>query len=258
MSGTISHTCPHCKAGLSIPAQYAGKLGRCTHCNNPISVPPLASADPPTSAATADTPPVQPSGAVVTSAGGVSRDPRWLTILLASIAVLGIPLAYFLGRESMKNEIRETLFAPFAFAGGTESTPEPPPSREVHAVGEEVTQGGITMIVHSAGPWMDTEQFPRNPSPGHVFIAFEVSITNNTDQRFSANSMGFRVLDGSGREYSRPTLGGPEPGLPLARLYEGETARGWVTMQVPANLTSATLAYQLDSFTGEDIRFKLW
>lgn len=113
------------------------------------------------------------------------------------------------------------------------------------------------MVVHSVGPWTDNGSLALEPSAGNIFIAFDVSIRNDTDQEFTANSAAFSIRDDSGRQYDRRAIG-PEPALPLARLYKGEIARGWTAMQVPANLPAATLVYELNTFTGEDIRFKLW
>jgi len=41
----IELTCPHCRADLKIPDQYAGQNGKCNHCRGKIVVPSLMSTD---------------------------------------------------------------------------------------------------------------------------------------------------------------------------------------------------------------------
>lgn len=266
MPALINYTCPHCSAALGIPAQYAGKPGRCKHCNNAITVPPLEWKDaaPSGNITEQHAGPDQPTPLGAASAPH-SKTAKWIAVASTCVAVLGIPFAYHLGHSRAQDELRANPFAAFAqatlptaYPQGPKPASAEPPSRTVHAVGEEVSQAGLTMIVHSAGPYTGTGQFASTPSPGNIFIAFDVSITNNTDQDFTANGAAFCVKDGSGREYRRPAFAGPEPRLPLSRLYTGETARGWTTLEIPAELPTATLTYQLNVVTGEDIRFRLW
>ena len=63
-----------------------------------------------------------------------------------------------------------------------------------------------------------------------------------SDVQVPANPYYALLIDEEGRAYEA-TLGGCEPALPNRLLEHGESARGWLTFDVPENSRKLQLAY---------------
>jgi hypothetical protein len=80
-------------------------------------------------------------------------------------------------------------------------------------------------------------------SPGLRKVAVEVELQAAGTQEIPANPFYALLTDRDGRQFES-TLAGCPPLLPAARLRSGESARGWITFDVPEGSEPHSLVYQ--------------
>ncbi len=79
--------------------------------------------------------------------------------------------------------------------------------------------------------------------PGLRKVAVEVDLHASGTQEIPANPFYSLLTDRDGRQFES-TLAGCPPLLPAARLRSGESARGWITFDVPEGSEPHSLVYQ--------------
>lgn len=95
------------------------------------------------------------------------------------------------------------------------------------------------------------------PQPGMRRVAVEVTITNTSTQPVAYNPLYAKVKLADNTEANVSFLG-KEPSLKSGNLGPGESARGWLTFEVPQASQLATFSYEIISFgSGGRIVFDL-
>jgi len=109
--------------------------------------------------------------------------------------------------------------------------------------GYEPFQGAVT-VNELVDPWQP-EAGTDAASPGHRFIAIEVTIENpaDADDSHYVTSFDFKLTDSENFAYEA-TFSGAEPLLPEdLELAPGEKARGWVTFEINEENAVESLEY---------------
>jgi len=117
----------------------------------------------------------------------------------------------------------------------------PPPPVTLPKVGETAQGKGYTLQVHTVVDPPPAGQYSK-PKEGFRWIAFDVTVTNTGTAPLDYNLFYFKVKAADNREYN-VTIGNNTPPLGSGKQQPGEAARGWVTVEVPADATMTTLAY---------------
>jgi hypothetical protein len=83
---------------------------------------------------------------------------------------------------------------------------------------------------------------PFAPKRGAAKVGLEVSLQGSSDREVPVNVFYATLYDARGDSYSA-TLAGCEPALPSLRLTRGQSARGFVTFEIPKNADKLELRY---------------
>lgn len=81
------------------------------------------------------------------------------------------------------------------------------------------------------------------PPPGVRKVSVEVELTASGAPEVPANPFYAQLTDGDGRQFES-TLAGCAPLLEAKRLSAGQSARGWITFDVPESSVPQALVYQ--------------
>lgn len=109
------------------------------------------------------------------------------------------------------------------------------------AMGELAQAPSYSLRVYSAKACQPASW--QRSKPGFTRIGFDLEITGKSAARVAANAFYARLKDQEGKAY-RPVFGGCEPDLRHAPLAAGQTARGFVTFEVPDTAGQLSLRYQ--------------
>jgi hypothetical protein len=134
---------------------------------------------------------------------------------------------------------------------GDSMTEMPPPQevaqREPVAVGEPISDAGVTLTVLSAER---TNSFAGTAAdPGQVFLVIEIRLENNAEDTIQTAG-GFRLVDSTGNEYIRD-LGLDPSEVEFGFLAIGSTTQGRMPFIIPEAATDLTLIY-------EPMEFMMW
>ncbi len=80
------------------------------------------------------------------------------------------------------------------------------------------------------------------PKEGTRWVAVDVSLENTGTAQINYNPFFAKLKTADNREYN-PTVGAAEPSLKSGEQRPGETVRGWITFEIPADARPATLIY---------------
>jgi hypothetical protein len=109
-----------------------------------------------------------------------------------------------------------------------------------HGIGELAHAHDYTMSVESVKDCpMDAPFAPRR---GFVKVGLEVSLAGTSALEVPVNPFYATLVDATGEAYSS-TLAGCAPGLPSVRLVQGQSARGFVTFEIPKAARKLQLRY---------------
>lgn len=124
------------------------------------------------------------------------------------------------------------------------TTPKPLPPPAPATVGQELTfrdglYGGIGVAtVHSAIWTADLasvgEKYASPPAPGNAFLVLDVSV-RSTQGKVYTNEWSWTVADKLGHHYDLSMAGFPEPQFAMLDLSAGQTNRGLIPFEAPAN-----------------------
>jgi hypothetical protein len=138
---------------------------------------------------------------------------------------------------------------PLVEASATAEMPalEEPQQRDPVAIGETISDAGVTLTVLSAERTNDFEG--ATPDPGQTFLVVEIRLENNADDTVQTAG-GFRLVDDTGNEYTRD-LGLDPSEVEFGFLEIGGTTEGRMPFIIPENASNLTLIY-------EPMEFMMW
>lgn len=181
----------------------------------------------------------------------VSRLVRLGAVALAVLAALGCDK-----HEAGPPDPRENdLPAASSEAAAPSSRSENDVGGKPSAIGELAQAPSYAMRIHGAKACPPPSW--QRARAGFTRVGFDVEITGKTKARVAANPFYARLSDQEGKAY-RPVFGGCEPDLRHAPLGSGESARGFVTFEVPDTAGRLSLRYQPQlSGAPEPLEFEL-
>jgi hypothetical protein len=141
-----------------------------------------------------------------------------------------------------------------ALARQADSTPVPAAGASTPTAGAEVNLE-VTMpdwrfaVVTIQNPYQGTLTTPDSVGAGISVIAYQVILTNNSDQPMEFRITDIRLRDSQGVEYRAGEYIGTEPRLVSQNLPDGERTRGWVWFALPDGSTPASLVFLAPSPT---------
>jgi hypothetical protein len=124
--------------------------------------------------------------------------------------------------------------------------PERPPNRlappkERILSGEWGTKDDYRMRVVTVSECAVESYFA--PKEGHIKLGIEVELVGTSDKEVPSSPLHAALLDGDGARYEA-TLAGCRPSLPPKRVKQDETARGFVTFEIPKAARGLVLRYE--------------
>lgn len=123
-----------------------------------------------------------------------------------------------------------------------------------------VSVSGVTLHVFGGNrSWVDQSPRAKKPDRGNTFLAVDLSVQNTGAESIGCKPSYFKIFDSDRREYRLSKLSYGPGGLLARKLLTGETARGWILFEVPADVPSLNLSFSIDGLFGtEYIRVRLW
>ncbi len=137
--------------------------------------------------------------------------------------------------------------SPAADAAGDMATPQPidaatpVPARDI--LGVSRMPDWRFSGVNRRDPYEGTLTKPEGVPAGIRVAAFEVSLSNRSDQPLEFSISDVRLRDDDGVEYRAGEYLGTEPRLVSQNLPNGEITRGWVWFGLPENSTLASIVF---------------
>ncbi len=81
------------------------------------------------------------------------------------------------------------------------------------------------------------------PREGHLKLGVEVELSGASDKDVPSNPLHASLVDSEGQRYEA-TLAGCRPSLSPLRIKRGESARGFITFELPKTATGLVLRYE--------------
>ena len=140
------------------------------------------------------------------------------------------------------------------------STPRPPSPTvaptpaTLPKVGGTAQGKGYSLVLHALVDPAPVQQYSK-PKEGFRWVSFDVTVTNTGTAPLDYNPFYFKAKAADNREYT-VTFSGTPPLLGTGKQQPGEAARGWVTVEVPADAALATLVYD-PAFGANRVQFDL-
>jgi Domain of unknown function (DUF4352) len=132
--------------------------------------------------------------------------------------------------------------------------PAPPTSSAVHQLGEKVSAPDFRMVVKAVKECKARHYY--RPKASDMWLGVQLYVEGTSAHEVRVDRFDTTLEDGAGHVY-RPTLDTCEPGLPNARLTQGDHAHGWITFEVPR--AASGLVFQFDALVigagHEGVRF---
>jgi len=146
--------------------------------------------------------------------------------------------------EEKITELERELGLAKAKLGETEElTEEESPVLQSFKIGEELILSDdftneelCSLKIHSIESNLKGYDEYNTPDKGMKFVALDVELKNLSSEILSRNSLNYTVRDSEAFTYD-DQWGGKEPDLGYGKLSPGNKARGWVTIQVPEDIT---------------------
>jgi hypothetical protein len=123
------------------------------------------------------------------------------------------------------------------------ATETPVPSAKLGAVGDRIEAGGIALTVKQVKR-LDSVNDYSKAEAGNEFLVVEVLTENVGLAAAPYNPMYFKLKDDQGYEYYA-TSSAPEPSLKSGELAKGESARGWIAVEIPKGAKGLVLTEDL-------------
>ncbi len=145
-------------------------------------------------------------------------------------------------------EFGDDFFGGGDFLGGdnNEATGTPPPPGRI---GETVRSGSFELTVNSlSNPYVSGDQFYQ-PTPGQLWVLFDVSVKNVSDETQDYGSFDFTLRDADDFSYDTAYLG-QERDLSSGSLRPDEAIRGEVGFELPVDALPERLVFD-PGFFGE-------
>jgi len=98
--------------------------------------------------------------------------------------------------------------------------------------GEEV----CSVIIHSVENYTDYDKYSA-PDEGRRLAVLDVEIQNLSDEVHGYNGLNYALRDADSYRYDNAAWGGKEPRLGAGDLAPGDKMRGWVTLDIPDDIT---------------------
>lgn len=157
--------------------------------------------------------------------------------LFRCAAALSHSFAWLLaiGCSKPATDQRASVASPEVTAAIVSGTPGPA------RFGEPATNPYFEVRLLNSKPCAVETHFPS--APGTRKVAVEIELRAVGAQEIPANPFYALLVDRDGRAYES-TLAGCPPLLPAQRLGRGQSARGWVTFDVPEGVEARSLVYQ--------------
>lgn len=130
--------------------------------------------------------------------------------------------------------------------------------QETHAVGEPVEVGDLTVTVNEV-TYPAGDDF-NQPKEGNKFVVVDLTLQNRGSEAAAASSiLQMELKDGTGQRYDVDLLATTASGgsTPEGELAPGETLRGQVGYQVPADAQDLVFVFDADVFGGGRIQFTI-
>jgi hypothetical protein len=146
------------------------------------------------------------------------------------------------------------IWAPAAFARQADGTPEPADGGSTPEVAGEVNLESTMpdwrfAVVTIQDPYQGALTTPDSLPSGLRILAYQVILTNNSDQPMEFRITDVRLRDNQGVEYRAGEYIGTEPRLVSQNLPDGERTRGWVWFALPEGSEPSSLVFLAPSPT---------
>ncbi len=126
----------------------------------------------------------------------------------------------------------------------------------LHGVGERAMARDYTMTVLKVEPCVVEPHFQAKP--GHIKLGVEVQIEGRSERAVATNPFAASLRDSNDEDY-KAALAGCEPTLRAGHVSSGETARGFISFEVPRGATGFVMKYApfIVGAGPEELRFSL-
>lgn len=141
-----------------------------------------------------------------------------------------------------------------ALSGSGTSTPEKVAETQVtdmsdrntqtFAIGDRVDLDGKTISVNEVKLYTSNNQFLA-PKQGNKFVAVDVTLKNNSAEAYSYNVLEFSLQDNKDYSYTNAATD-IEPYLTVGAIQPGQTTRGFIAYEIPAENEPDKLIYTPD------------
>ncbi len=115
------------------------------------------------------------------------------------------------------------------------------PKTQTFKMGDKVDLNGKTVTVNSVAPYTSNNQFMQ-PKNGNKFVTVDISLTNTSKDAFDYNVLDFRLQDNQSYSYTNAATD-HEPYLTTGALQPGQTTRGFIDYEIPANNTPSQVVF---------------
>lgn len=131
-----------------------------------------------------------------------------------------------------------------------------PVDQESYGVGETGTSSDFELTLHTVeDPMVPANEFDT-PSEGNRYVAVEIEAKNLSNERQTLSTLiGAEVMDSENRPYDIALAGVDRPQLD-GEVQPGQSRRGWMVFEVPADATGLTLRLK-GSLTADGVLFRL-
>lgn len=132
------------------------------------------------------------------------------------------------------------------------------PSSSTFKTGDVVKKGDFEAAVLSVnGDIKSNNQFEK-PEEGKKWFAVEFQLKNNGKESESVSTLiQFKLKDSTNAQYDIAFASNPEPKFPDGELAAGDTARGWITFEIPPNSTGLKFIFDAEVFGGGRVTWDL-
>lgn len=107
---------------------------------------------------------------------------------------------------------------------------------EITASDSDTGEDLCSVIIHSIGNYTDYKK-RHAPEEGSRYIAIEVEVHNLSNEEQVYSEVNYYLRDADSYKYDNTVFFCKEPDLSAGYLAPGDRVRGWVTIEVPENVT---------------------
>lgn len=169
---------------------------------------------------------------------------RFLVICFCLVVLIGSLLAC--GESSNTNTGTSVNTNTSSSSSG--STPTTAPAAQHFKVGQTVNVGSQDDITIHSAKIVKPGQYDVVQHKGDVYLVFDVSMKNTSNQEQDISTFSFTLRDTSGQQYDQGYVSGQEAML-TGKVEPGSSIKGSITYEIPSNQHTFTLAYENDVFS---------